>query len=178
MPELATTQRAYTLRMCGHSADDQTWRDTLWKTHVAVIRGSSWLRGSETSLRRTHGRSTCSRTSSPQSSSGWISFAATDLATPAQHTMTDTASGKERSRIGLMSSPNGVARSARRSMIASLRLAKFRPFLRTTSPVTISSTKLWLKTRRSLSGSSMVSRTLSVKGLRRGPRGRTQQAAI
>ncbi len=47
LPQLPTTQRAYTLRLCGHSADDQTWRDTLWKTHVAVNRGAKafgdWL---------------------------------------------------------------------------------------------------------------------------------------
>ena len=47
MPELPTTQRAYTLRLRGESKDDQTWRDVLWQTHVAVNRGAKafgdWL---------------------------------------------------------------------------------------------------------------------------------------
>ncbi len=47
MPDLPTTQRAYTLRLRGASPDDQSWRETLWKTHVAVNRGAKafgdWL---------------------------------------------------------------------------------------------------------------------------------------
>jgi len=36
MPELPTTQRAYTLRLRGMSKDDHFWRDWLWRTHLAV----------------------------------------------------------------------------------------------------------------------------------------------
>ena len=47
MPTLPTTQRAYTLRLRGASTDDQTWREVLWQTHVAVNRGAKafgdWL---------------------------------------------------------------------------------------------------------------------------------------
>lgn len=47
MPEIPTTQRAYTLRLRGASADDTCWREALWKTHVAVNRGAKafgdWL---------------------------------------------------------------------------------------------------------------------------------------
>lgn len=47
MPNLPTTQRAYTLRLRGASTDDHTWRDVLWQTHVAVNRGAKafgdWL---------------------------------------------------------------------------------------------------------------------------------------
>jgi IS605 OrfB family transposase len=41
------TQRAYTLRLHGFTSDDLTWRDSLWRTHVAVNRGvkafGNWL---------------------------------------------------------------------------------------------------------------------------------------
>ena len=47
MADVPTTQRAYTLRLCGETKDDQSWRDTLWRTHVAVNRGAKafgeWL---------------------------------------------------------------------------------------------------------------------------------------
>lgn len=47
MAEIPVTQRAYTLRLRGESKDDQTWRDVLWQTHVAVNRGAKafgdWL---------------------------------------------------------------------------------------------------------------------------------------
>ena len=47
MPELPTTQRAYTLRLRGIAPDDHSWRDTLWQTHAAVNRGAKafgdWL---------------------------------------------------------------------------------------------------------------------------------------
>ncbi len=47
MPELPSTQRAYTLRLRGVTHHDHSWRETLWKTHVAVNRGAKafgdWL---------------------------------------------------------------------------------------------------------------------------------------
>ena len=47
MADIPTTQRAYTLRLRGESKDEQTWRDFLWQTHVAVNRGAKafgdWL---------------------------------------------------------------------------------------------------------------------------------------
>ena len=42
-----TTQRAYTLRLCGLDKHDNTWRDRLWNTHEAVNKGAKafgdWL---------------------------------------------------------------------------------------------------------------------------------------
>ncbi len=47
MADLPTTQRAYTLRLRGAATDDHTWREMLWRTHVAVNRGAKafgdWL---------------------------------------------------------------------------------------------------------------------------------------
>ena len=45
--EIATTQRAYTLRLRGATPDDTAWRDALWATHNAVNNGAKvfgdWL---------------------------------------------------------------------------------------------------------------------------------------
>lgn len=42
-----TTQRAYTMRLYGATKDDHSWRDALWKTHLAVNAGTQafgeWL---------------------------------------------------------------------------------------------------------------------------------------
>lgn len=47
MADPPTTQRAYTLRLRGETPADQSWRDWLWQTHVAVNRGAKafgdWL---------------------------------------------------------------------------------------------------------------------------------------
>lgn len=50
MPQNQTitpTQRAYTLRLRGATKDDNSWRDAIWKTHVAVNKGAKvfgdWL---------------------------------------------------------------------------------------------------------------------------------------
>ena len=47
MAEVATTQRAYTLRLQGVDKHDNSWRDALWATHEAVNRGAKvfgeWL---------------------------------------------------------------------------------------------------------------------------------------
>jgi IS605 OrfB family transposase len=45
--EVATTRRAYTLRLSGIDRKDHSWREVLWKTHEAVNRGAKvfgdWL---------------------------------------------------------------------------------------------------------------------------------------
>ena len=47
MPEIPTTQRAYTLRLRGATNEDQSWREALWATHEAVNKGAKafgdWL---------------------------------------------------------------------------------------------------------------------------------------
>jgi hypothetical protein len=47
MPQLPTTQRAYTLRLRGINPTDTAWRDALWATHEAVNQGAKvfgdWL---------------------------------------------------------------------------------------------------------------------------------------
>ncbi len=40
MAEVATTQRAYTLRLRGVDPRDHSWREKLWKTHEAVNKGA------------------------------------------------------------------------------------------------------------------------------------------
>ncbi len=46
-PKPPLTQRAYTLRLCGDRANEQTWREALWRTHEAVNKGAKafgdWL---------------------------------------------------------------------------------------------------------------------------------------
>jgi hypothetical protein len=46
-PAAASTQRAYTLRLTSAAPGDATWRDRVWRTHLAVNRGAAafgdWL---------------------------------------------------------------------------------------------------------------------------------------